>query len=134
MQTLGAIILYGNGIPLYRRILADPAGHAAELRTLVWALPSIALMQAGYWIQFRLRAPLPGYTSPVLGHLVLFVGRFAFLFATGLFTFVFLAPRPGFSIPVGREIITVLGLFSIFCFARELDQLGRALLTHPRDP
>ena len=127
-QTLGAIILFWYGVPLYRRVLADPSVHQAELAALAWSLPSILLMQVGHWIGFRLRPPLPKFFNPVIGHIVLFLGRFAFVVASGVFTFMFLAPKPNFSVPISRYVITIFGVFSIFCYTLELDRFGRALL------
>jgi hypothetical protein len=98
------------------------------------ALPSISLMQAGYWIGFRIRPPPPQRVNPVLGHIVLFLGWFGFVFASGVFTFAFLVPNPGFSMPIGRYAVTILGIFSIFCFVMELENLGRALLRPPAGP
>lgn len=128
MQTIGAIILFWFAVPLYRVVLSHPSGHVADLDTLFWSLPSIALMQVGYWLCFRLRPPVPRFVNPVLGHVVLCLGRFGFVFASGVFTFVFLVPRPEFSMPIGRYVTTILGIFAIFCYTLELERLGRALL------
>jgi hypothetical protein len=127
-QTIGAIVLFWNGVPHYRRVLADPSGHEAEVETLVWSLSSIGLMQVGYWLRFRLHPPLPELLNAVLGHVVLFLGRFAFVFASAVFSLVFLAPRPDFSMPIGRYALTLLGIFAVFCYTLELERLGRALL------
>ena len=127
-QTVGALILFGFGVPHYRQVLANPAAHKAELETLAWALPSIALIQAGYWLREGLRPPLPQFVNAALGHVVLFLGRFSFVFASGVFTFLFIVPRPDFSIPAARYVITLIGVFSIFCYTLEVERLGRAML------
>ena len=127
-QTLGATVVFWYGIPHYRAVLADPAVHEAELKTLLWALPSITLMQLGYWYSFRIRPPLPRLVQPVLGHVVLCLAQSGYVLASGVFTLVFLVPRSGFSMPIARYVVTILGMFSIFCYALELERLGRALL------
>jgi hypothetical protein len=133
VQTLGATILYWYGIPLYRQVFAEPASHQVETTRLLWAVPSIALMQLGYWTSFRIRPPLPELVQPVLGHVVLFVAQFGFIFVGSVFTLVFFLPDQGFSIPFGRYIVTILGMFSLFCYTFELDRFGRRLLGAPRD-
>jgi hypothetical protein len=69
----------------------------------------------------------------VLGHVVLFVAQFGFIFVGSVFTLVFFLPDQGFSIPFGRYIVTILGMFSLFCYTFELDRFGRRLLGAPRD-
>ena len=71
LQTIGAIILFWNAVPLYREILADPAAHEAQPEHLVWALSSIVLMQAGYWISHQINPPLPQYTNALVGNVIL---------------------------------------------------------------
>jgi hypothetical protein len=121
-QTVGALVLFGYGVPHYRQVLANPAGHEAELETLAWALPSIVLIQVGYWLRHRLRPPLPQFVNGALGHVVLFLGRFSFVFASGVLTFVFIVPRPEFSMPAARYVITMIGVFSIFCYILEVER------------
>jgi hypothetical protein len=134
VQTLGASILFWYGVPLYRQVFTEPAVFQADLRRLLWALPSITLMQLGYWISFRVRPPLPELVQPVLGHVVLCVAEFGFVFVTSVFSLVFLMPEPGLSIPVGRYVVTILGMFSVFCYTLELARFGRRLLgAPPRD-
>ncbi len=128
VQTIGAVILFWNGVPLFQEILADPAGHEAQPEHLIWALSSILLMQAGYWISDRDRPLLPHFTNAPLGHITLFVARMSFVFPTSVFGFMFIAQRPGFHIPVFRYVVTIAGLFSLFCYTRELERLGRAFL------
>ena len=132
MQTLGTGLLHWYVIPLYRQVLADPTVHEAELRPLLWGLPSITLMQLGYWISYRTRPPLPQVVQPVVAHLVLCAAQFVFILSASAFTLVFLAPPPGFSIPLGRSVLTILGMFAVFCYTLELNRLGRALLGSTR--
>ncbi|MGO9701411.1 MAG: hypothetical protein ACLPX7_19350 [Xanthobacteraceae bacterium] len=127
-QTLGTIGLLWNAVPLYRQVLADPAAHVAQNENLVWALSSIALMQAGYWISYRVRPPLPHIVNALLGHITLFVARMSFVFAASVFGFLFIAEKPGFHIPASRYVVAVLGMFSLYCYVRELEGLGAALL------
>jgi hypothetical protein len=132
MQTIGAIILLWNAVPLYQQILADPAAHEARPEHLVWGLSSIVLMQLGYWISDRVRPPLPQVTNVLLGHITLFLARMSFVFATSVFGFLFITQRSGFHIPVSRYAITLLGLFALYCYGQEMERLGRAFLGSER--
>jgi hypothetical protein len=85
-------------------------------------------MQLGYWVSFQRRPPLPGLVQPVLGHVILCLARFGFVFASAVFGFVFLIPRPGFSLPLSRYVVTIAALFAVYCYTLELERLGRALV------
>jgi hypothetical protein len=126
LQTIGAFILFWNAVPLYQQILADPTAHEARTEHLIWSLSSIALMQVGYWISDRFRPPPPQLRNALLGHITLFLARMGFVFATSVFGFVFITQKPGFHIPVFRYVVTLVGLFSLYCYTRELECLGKA--------
>jgi hypothetical protein len=134
MQTIGAVILFWNAVPLYQQTLADPASHEAGTEHLTWALSSIALMQIGYWLSHRTRPPLPQFTNALLGHVLLFLTRMSFVFATSVFGFLFITQKPGFHIPAFRYIVTLLGLFALYCYVLELERLGRTLLGQEKRP
>lgn len=129
MQTIGTAILIRNAVPLYRQILTDPASHAVRIENLTWSLSSIALMQLGYWISYRVRPQPPQFVNVLLGHITLFVARMSFVFATSVFGFMFLVEKPGFHIPASRYLLLLLGLFSLYCYMLELERLGRTFLS-----
>ena len=130
MQTMGAAILFWYAVPLFRQVLLDPAGHVSRTKNLVWSLSAITLMQAGYSIRHRLRLPLPQlFRNALVGYIVLFVARMAFVLATSVFGFVFIVRRPEFHIPTSRYFAVIIGLFALFCYTQELEQLGRALIS-----
>ena len=129
MQTIGAAILFWYAFPLFRQVLLDPGGHVARPENLVWSLSAIALIQAGYWTRHRLRLPLPQvFRNALVGYIVLFVARLCFVLATSVFGFVFIVRRPEFQIPTTRYFAVIVGLFALFCYTQELEQLGRALI------
>jgi hypothetical protein len=129
IQTLGAVVLFTYGVPLFRQVLLDPGGHVARPENLVWSLSAITLMQAGYWIRHRLRLPLPQlFRSALVGYVVLFIARMSFVLATSVFGFVFIVRRPELQMPTSRYFIVIIALFSLFCYTQELEQLGRALI------
>jgi hypothetical protein len=128
MQTIGAAILLWYAVPLFRQVLLDPGSHVPRTENLVWSLLAITSMQAGYWIRHRLRPPLPQLRNALFGYIVLFVARMSFVLATSVFGFVFIVRRPEFQIPTSRYFAVIIGLFALFCYTQELEQLGRALI------
>jgi hypothetical protein len=128
MQTIGAAVLFWNGLPLYQQVVANPAVNEPQFETLVWSVSSIVLIQAGYWISYRLRPPLPQFTNALLGHVILFLARMSFVFATSVFGFIFIMQKQEFHIPAFRYILTLAGLFSLYCYVLELENVGRAFL------
>ena len=128
LQTAGAVVLYGTGLSLYRQVLAEPASHVAHPWTLVLSLSSIALMQIAYWVSHHVRPPVPQFSNALFGHIILFLARIGFVLPTSIFGFVFVAQRPEFEIPVFQCVILLLGLFSLYCYMRELERLGQAFI------
>ena len=125
MQTIGAVFLYWTGLLLYRQVIADPASHEAHPWTLVSTLSSIALMQIAYWTSYPSVPPPPQLKSALLGHAILFLARMGFVLPTSVFGFVFVAQRTEFEIPIFKYLVILLGLFSLFCYVRELEGLSR---------
>ena len=128
MQTIGAVILFWYSVPLYRQALLDPGSHLPRPENLVWSWSAIILMQAGYWIRHRLRPRLPQLRNALAGNIVLFIARMSFVLATSVFGFVFIVRRPELYVPTSRYFVLVIGLFALFCYIQELEQLGRALI------
>jgi hypothetical protein len=128
VQTTGAAILFWYTVPLFRQVLLASGSHVPRTENLVWSLSAIALMQAGYWIGCRLRPPLLGVRNTFIGHVILFVARMSFVLGTSVFGFVFIVRRPEFYIPTSRYVVLIMGLFALFCYTHELEQLGRALI------
>jgi hypothetical protein len=128
LQTIGALIIIGNALPLYRYGVANPAAHEARVEVLIWGTTAVALMQAGFWIRHRLRPPLPHFRNALLGYVIMFFGRMSFLVATAIFVFVFIVQRPDFQIPVSRYLLTLAGLFSCFCYTQEVGLLTKTMV------
>ncbi len=128
LQTVGAVILFWYSVPIYRRALFDPSAHEVRpLTKLIWALASIGLMQGGYWLRHWFNPPPPQFRNAFLGHLIQFVGRLSFVFASSVFGFAFIIRRPELQVPFSRYAILVVGLFAVFCYFQELEQFGQAI-------
>jgi hypothetical protein len=53
----------------------------------------------------------------------------SFVLPTSVFGFVFVAQKLEFEIPVFQYLVLLLGLFSLYCYVRELERLGQNLIT-----
>jgi hypothetical protein len=130
--TAFAVVLF-YWIPLYRRLLAGPGGDRPAGHMIYRILAAVVVMQACYWTRRRRRAEVPAPAeSALLGHVLLFASRLAFVFvgsSFGLFIVRVGDTRPS---PVGL-VIMVWTLFAIFCFVLELEQMARPRLDRPRE-
>lgn len=129
VQTAGAVLLAWEALPIYRRALATPTAHDSEASIL--ALMAGVLLQLAYWIGYRIRPAPPRFVNVALGHIVLFVARLLFVLATAIFSFLFVTNALQAEIPVARYAVILFGLFSLFCYVREVERLGTYLLGKP---
>ena len=134
METMGAVIFYWQGLPMYRQVLADPTAYASRETPRIWWLLGIALIQVGYWIRYRTAPVLPQVSNTALRHIVLFVGQMVFTLPTAVFSFVFISRKLSPEVPVIGYVLTVAGLFSMFLYMRELQWLGNSLALREKEP
>lgn len=133
LQTIGALIIIGNALPLYRYGVANPAAHEARIEVLIWGSIAVVLMQAGFWIRHRLQPPLPRFQNALVGHVIMFLGRMSFLLPTAIFAFVFIVQRPEFHLPISRYLLILAGLFACFCYTQEVERLAKNLIEPARN-
>jgi hypothetical protein len=129
--AFGVVLAYW--LPLYRRLLAGPGGDRPGASMVYKMLAAVVVMQACYWTRRRLTAGrVVAHQAPLLGHLLLFASRLAFVFvgsSFGLFIVRAGDTRPS---PFGLAV-SVWTLFAIFCFVLELEQMGRPHLDRARE-
>jgi hypothetical protein len=125
LETIGAVLVYWEGLSIYRKTLANPAAY--DPATTAVALGGAVLIQVAYWTRYLLRLRPPRFVNSVLAHIVLFVARMLFTLPTAIFSFVFIAKAVEFSIPGSKYAVIFFALFSLFCYVRELESLGAAL-------
>lgn len=125
------MLLAWQVLPIYRKALADPTAYDSE--TTVSALGASALIQLGYWIRYRIRPAPPRLVNVGLGHFVLFLARLIFLLPTAVFSFLFIAKTVDTQMPASRYVVILIGLFSLFCYVRELERFGIRLLGKPEE-
>jgi hypothetical protein len=127
-QTVGAALLYWHGLPIYRRLSADVAAYDPQTKTLVWTTAAGALIQLAYWTGYHARLQPPRFVNALLGHVVLFASQLIFLLATAIFLFLFFDKALENRMSISRYVVILFGLFSLFCYTRELARFGSGLL------
>lgn len=126
LETIGAVLLYSEGLPIYRKTLADPGAY--DPQTTFVALSGAVLIQAAYWVRYRMRPPEPRFANVLLAHILLFVSRLIFVLPAAIFSFLFIAKAVELQMPLSRYAFILFALFSLFCYVLELELLGARLL------
>ena len=133
-ETLAASAIFWTVFPLFQRLAIrsgqpQQPGIALEATVIAAAL----LLQGCYWTRYRLVPVWAPLRSPLLGHLLLFAGRASFFFASALFSVVFfrhvpqLSALPPLGTGVAKAAAFLFVLFALFCYALEIERLGRAI-------
>ena len=130
LQTLGAVVLFGHVLPLYRYAVAHSAAYEAhDVDVLIWPSAASFLMQVGFWTRYHLHLPFPQFRNALIGYVIWFLSRLSFLLWTAVFGFVFINPRPEFHLPVDRHLLMLAWLFSFFCYTQEVENLAKSLIS-----
>lgn len=132
IQTLAAGVLL-TVFPLFQQIILQSGRpQPLDTATAITALAAAMVMQACYWTRYR-RMPVPAPAGgAVAGHLLMFASRVSFLFGGALFAAISFrhVPQLGALPPLGQGLAKALGvmalLFALFCYALELERLGRS--------
>jgi len=133
-QTVGVVIIYWHGLPLFRQLVADPNSYEARMETRIWLLVATLLIQIGFWLRFRVRPAMPQFVMPLLGLLAKFWAQLSFIPATASFSFVFIIKRLESALSISAYVVTLAALFSLFCYRVELQRLGNALIGEEKKP
>ncbi len=127
-QSVGAAMIIFNGVPIYRRLIAGVGSTPAADPAALWmAGCAIVLIQSSHWVRKAL-SPTPALRRSAFGgHIMLFLSRISFIFATSLFSTVFFVRLEELDLSVWRMATLVGVLYSMFCFMTDLEDFGRAL-------
>jgi hypothetical protein len=128
METIGTVIFYWKGVPLYRQLSANPTAYGAHENMRLWSLSAIALIQVGYWVRYWIGPLVPNLVSAAFGHIVLFLSRMVFTLATAVFSFIFISQKLASEITLPLYLLILTGLFSLFLYSQDLQRLGNTLL------
>lgn len=134
VHTLAAGTLFLAIFPLFQQIVMQSGKpQLLQTSTVITAMAAALVMQVCYWTRYwhvPVRAPFNG---AALGHLVLFASRVSFFFSGAVFSAIFFRHVPQLDTlpPTGQGLAKALGvmalLFASFCYALELERLGRAI-------
>lgn len=127
IQSVGAVFVYSNGVPIYRQMVGDFDNYQRESGILLWEAAAVALLQSGYWLRIRVQPTMPAGGHVFLGHVAYFGARLNFAFASASFTVMFLVRFNQLAMPPHRMVVILALLFSMFCYTLELERLAKAL-------
>lgn len=135
-ETAAVAALLWASAPIYRAIMAAPGQQLADIPSSPFLIiAGLVVFHAAYWYRLS-RVPIAvGTRSLFLSHLVLFAGRLCFVFGGSMFALVVFRHFPDMSEignPVrliSRGLAMLAVLFSLFCYALEVERVGAAL--HP---
>ena len=113
-------------IPMYRRLTTGPGGDRPGQAVIGKLLVVVIVMQVCYWGRRRLPHPTPRRRE-LLGHVLLFLSRLAFVFVGSSFS-LFVVRAGDTHVSPGGMLISIWALFAIFCYVLELEALARPRL------
>ena len=133
-ESLGALIILWLGVPIYRRLLMGVTDEQAGAKVFFWASIGVTVIQVSYWIRLRCFPPPRFSRQLVLGHAIQFLGRLSFVFIGGMFGVVFFTRFQQLEFSVWKVSVLLAVLFSMFCYALDLDRLGKAFWETQAEP
>lgn len=114
------------GLPIYRHLMTLEQVTTTADQAMMWI--AVAAIQFSYWYALRHAAPFRVPRQVFLAHVVLFVSRLSFVFASSLFALVAYRYSDAFVFYPSKVLLFVAVIFSVFCFSRHLDAVGNLLL------
>jgi hypothetical protein len=133
-ESMGALIILWNGVPIHQRLLMGRTAQEAGPRVFVLGAVAVILIQSGYWIRLRCSPPLRFKRQLVLGHTIQFLGRLSFVFIGGMFSVVFFTRFEELEFSIWKGLFLMAVLFSLFCYTLDLDRLGKAFSESVAEP
>jgi hypothetical protein len=133
-ESLGALIILWLGVPIYRRLLMGVTDEQAGAKVFFWASIGVTVIQASYWIRLRCFPPPRFSRQLILGHAIQFLGRLSFVFIGGMFGVVFFTRFQQLEFSVWKVSVLLAVLFSMFCYALDLDRLCKAFSEAQTEP
>src|SRR6266516_2305742 len=125
-ETAGALTILWQGVPIYRRLLMGVTNEQACANVCLWVSIGMAVIQVSYWIRLRCFPPPRFSRQLVLGHAIRFLGRLSFVFIGGMFGVVFFTRFEELEFSVWKVSVLLAVLFSMYCYALELERIGKA--------
>jgi hypothetical protein len=133
-ESMGALIIVWNGVPIHQRLLVGSTAQQAGPRVFVLGAVAVVLIQSAYWIRLRCLPPLRFKRQLVLGHAIQFLGRLSFVFIAGMFSVVFFTRFEELEFSIWKALLLMAVLFSLFCYTLDLDRIGKAFSEPVTEP
>jgi hypothetical protein len=126
IELLGMAIILWDGLPIYRHLFSYEKILTLFDQAIMWC--AVALIQISYWYTVRHAPPFQLPQNAFIAHVVLFVSRLSFVFASSLFALVVYRNSDVLEAHLDRVVLLITVLFSVFCVARSLETLGSLML------
>ncbi len=133
-ETMGALIILWNGVPIHQRLLMGSTANQAGPRVFVLGTVAVVLIQSAYWIRLRCLPQMRFKRQLVLGHTIQFLGRLSFVFIGGMFSVVLFTRFEELEFSPWKALLLMAVLFSLFCYTLDLDRLGKAFSEPVTEP
>jgi hypothetical protein len=132
LELAGMALILWDGLPIYRHLFVMERIGTDEDKAIM--LVAAIAVQVGYWRTFGFIPPFDIPKRVFLGHVLLFLSRLSFIFASSLFALVFYRHPDLLSFNPLNLLLFVGVLFSVFCFTRHLEAVGNLLLKGSKPP
>jgi hypothetical protein len=126
LEVTGMGLILWDGLPIYQRLFDLQRIATAEDRRIL--MIAVFAIQISYWHTLRHSPPFQFSRRPFVAHVLLFVSRLSFVFASSLFALVAYRYSSMLSFNALNVSLFVAILFSVFCFSRHLEAVGLLLL------
>jgi hypothetical protein len=125
-ELAGLALILWDGLPIYRHlfVLERVATTADQIIMLI----AVFVIQVSYWHTLRHDPPLAFSRRPFLAHVLLFLSRLSFVFASSLFALVAYRYSTLLSVDPFKLFLFVAVLFSVFCVSRHFELIGNLML------
>jgi hypothetical protein len=121
-ELSGMVLILWDGVPLFRHLI--DLEQVGTLRDRILLTVAVLLIQTSYWTTLHRPPPFTLPHNPFLAHVVLFVSRLSFIFASGVFSVAVYRYSAPLDFTIEDFLIMMAVLFSVFCFSRHLEKLG----------
>jgi hypothetical protein len=126
LEVTGMGLILWDGLPIYQRLFDLQRVATTDDRHIL--LIAVFAIQISYWHTLRHGPPFEFSCRPFAAHVLLFVSRLSFVFASSLFALVAYRYSSILSFNPLNVSLLVAILFSVFCFSRHLEAIGLLLL------
>jgi len=129
LEVAGMALILWDGLPIYRSLFVLERVATNEDRGIM--LVAVTAIQVSYWHTLRHSPAFEFSRRPFFAHVLLFLSRLSFVFASSLFALVAYRYSGMLSFNPFNVSLFIAILFSVFCFSRHLEAVANLLLKGP---